>query len=298
MRCTVVSLRLAEALIALSVLGFSAQDWARPPSIKVQCKQAAERAQMYRNEGKLLSAREELHQCVRPACPAVVRTYCTRWFEEVEADLPSVVLKVRDSKGNDLSDASVTIDGQLLDSWQGGLPIPLDPGSHTIACTRPGSPPTQTSVLLGTAEKRRLVTLIVESAPPDPEHLDPPLANALDRQHEERDARHRPSAAAWTVGALTLATFGSFAYFAVTGRNELAELRATCEGHCEQSKVDAAWTKLVIADVSLGLAVVGTGLSTWLFVSSVRGSRRERRPSQASFAPSPQGLSFSYRREF
>jgi hypothetical protein len=297
MRGTVVSLRLVEALITLFVLAVSAQASARPPSLKVQCKQAAERAQMYRNEGKLLSAREELHRCVRPACPAVVRTYCTRWFEEVEADLPTIVLKVKDRDGNDLSDATVSIDGQVLDSWQGGLPIALDPGSHTIGCTRPENPAIETSVLLGTAEKRRLITLTLESSTPNPEHLDPPLAAQLSEAPRARKQARRPSAAAWTVGALSLAAWGSFAYFGYTGRNELSDMRDTCAGHCPQSKVDSAWDRLIIADVSLGLAVVGTGLSTWLFVSSLRNGK-ERPRNEASVVPSPFGASFSYRRRF
>src|SRR5438128_2056749 len=120
MRSTGSSWRLFAALFSFVVLSAVSVAEARPPSLKVQCKQAAERAQMYRNEGKLLSARDELHQCVLPACPAVVRSYCTRWFEELEADLPTIVLKVRDGEGNDLSDATVSIDGQLVDAWQGG----------------------------------------------------------------------------------------------------------------------------------------------------------------------------------
>ena len=282
------SWRLFAALISFVVLGASTGAKARPPSIKVQCKQAAERAQMYRNEGKLLSARDELHQCVLPACPAVVRSYCTRWFEEVEADLPTIVLKVRDGEGNDLSDATVSIDGQRVETWQGGLPIALDPGSHTIQCARADSPPAQASVLLGTAEKRRLLTLTIESAPPNYQELDPPVARA--RPEVEDSSPHRPSVAAWVVGATTLAAYGSFAYFGTTGRHELDDLHDSCEGHCEQSKVDAAWTKLIIADVSLGVAVLGTGLSTWLFVKSMRGKGERPPATQASVAPLMHGL--------
>jgi hypothetical protein len=302
MRSTGSSWCLCAALISFVVLGASTGAQARPPSMKVQCKQAAERAQMYRNEGKLLSARDELHQCVLPACPAVVRSYCTRWFEEVEAGLPSIVLKVRDGDGNDLSDARVAIDGLGVDAWQGGLPIELDPGSHSIQCTREGNPPAQASVLLGTAEKRRLVTLTIESSLPNPAHLDPPLARV--RTTEEPHGLHRPSAAAWVMGAATLAAYGSFAYFGTTGRSELDELRAGCAGHCDQGKVDAAWTKLIIADVSLGVAVLGTGLSTWLFVRSMRGKSDERAPSapmpatEASLAPLRHGLSLGMRHRF
>ena len=90
--------------------------------------------------------------------------------------------------------------------------------------------------------------------------------------------------------ATTLAAYGSFAYFGTTGRHELDDLHDSCEGHCEQSKVDAAWTKLIIADVSLGVAVLGTGLSTWLFVKSMRGKGERPPATQASVAPLMHGL--------
>jgi hypothetical protein len=292
-------MRLAWALSSWLVLSFALDGVAHAePRPKVECKRAAERAQKYRNEGKLLQARDELHVCVRPVCPAVVRSYCTRWFVEVEADLPSVVIKVRDGAGNDLSDADVKVDGVLVDAWREGLPIPLDPGAHSLEYTRAGSEPVQTSVLLGVAEKHRVLSVTLDTEPQASEPAAqaalyaPPAGYSLSEPEPEPEPRARPSKAAWVVGAATLAAWGSFAYFGLAGQSELRELEERCGGKCDASEVDAAWSKLIVADVSLGLAVIGTGLSTWLFVSSTRkGARDDRRPGQVTLTPAKHGLS-------
>jgi hypothetical protein len=58
----------------------------------------------------------------------------------------------------------------------------------------------------------------------------------------------------------------SFAYFGLRGHSELSDLRASCLGHCAQDDVDRAWSKLVVADVSLGVGVVAAGVAAWLFL--------------------------------
>src|SRR5687767_3176668 len=95
-RCWWLARGLAMAL-ALAPLQPARADVAPSDKTKVRCARAAEQAQQLRLDAKLLEARDQLRMCVRPACPDIVRSYCTRWFEEVEADLPSVVVRVQDA---------------------------------------------------------------------------------------------------------------------------------------------------------------------------------------------------------
>jgi hypothetical protein len=81
-----------------------------------------------------------------------------------------------------------------------------------------------------------------------------------------------PGPLAWISAGVSLVALGSFAYFAATGTSDLSRLRDECAGHCAQSDVDAAWSKLVTADISLAVGVVSGGLAGWLFFQASRAS--------------------------
>ncbi|HEX4621862.1 MAG TPA: hypothetical protein VH208_09885, partial [Myxococcaceae bacterium] len=49
-----------------------------------------------------------------------------------------------------------------------------------------------------------------------------------------------------------------------------------CKGHCSPGAVDAARTKFIVADVSLGVSVAAFGLASWLFF---------RKPAPVQLAP-------------
>jgi hypothetical protein len=255
----------------------SAQDRA-----KVRCARAAELAQQLRLEAKLLEARDALRVCLRPACPEIVRSYCTRWFEEVEADLPSVVVRVQDASGNDLSDVTVSVDGVAQNTWRDGLPIALDPGEHAFVFERRGSRRLEMHVRLSTGEKKRPLAVILQSelasnpelAWASREPAVEPIATAAQPSADvlppEPLNLKRRRVAAWVLSGVAAAGVGSFAYFGATGRRRLDELRRDCNGRCASAEVDAAWNRLIIADASLGAAVLSTGLATWLFLASRR----------------------------
>src|SRR3954453_19637075 len=70
-------------------------------SVKQECARAAESGQRLLKAGKLTAGRAEFLTCARDVCPGAVRPYCLRWLEEVDAALPSFVVRARDAEGND-----------------------------------------------------------------------------------------------------------------------------------------------------------------------------------------------------
>jgi hypothetical protein len=86
----------------------------------------------------------------------------------------------------------------------------------------------------------------------------------------------------------------SFATFGAVGKSDIDDLRATCAGHCKQSDVDSAWSKLIVADVSLGVGVVAAGLATWLFLAP----RKRDASARASIAPIPHGATIGVTASF
>jgi hypothetical protein len=230
---------------------------------KVICVRAADAAQEQRSAGKLRDARASLHACAREICPALVRSDCTQWLSEVDASMPTVVLRAQTERGEDLSDVQVDLDGRRLTDKLEGLPIDIDPGAHTLVWRRGGKVAHQ-EIVVHTAEKNRTVTLRVESV----SALPPALAG--DAPGAEQ--RFRPGAAAWILAGAAVVSATSFGYFGWRGSSEVRDMRTECAGHCPTSRVDAAYEKLLVADISLGVAALSAGVATYLFWSAATTS--------------------------
>ncbi|MEO6420602.1 MAG: hypothetical protein ABIP39_14405, partial [Polyangiaceae bacterium] len=69
-----------------------------------RCVNAAEQAQRLRRDGHLRSARESLVACARETCPGPVRVDCKQWLGEVDADLPSIVVRALEDDGRAITD--------------------------------------------------------------------------------------------------------------------------------------------------------------------------------------------------
>src|SRR5262245_49024443 len=124
-------------LVAAVLLGIG--DRASAADEKLACVTAAETAQQQRSANKLRQARASLHICARDVCPAVVRSDCTQWLAEVEASVPTIVLRAQDPRGADLTDVKVQLDGAPIADKIDGLPIEVDPGQHVLSWEHTGS---------------------------------------------------------------------------------------------------------------------------------------------------------------
>jgi hypothetical protein len=132
---------------------------------KQQCIDANVRSQDLRRDGKLSAARDALHTCAVPACPAIVRDDCTKRLDELEKAQPTVIFEVRDESGNDLVAVNVTVDGQPFAARLGGAPLPVDPGEHTFAFEVPGQPRFEKKLVLREGEQGRRERVTIGPAP-------------------------------------------------------------------------------------------------------------------------------------
>jgi len=245
---------------------------------KAACVSAADAAQQLRSDGKLRDARAALLVCAREACPGIVRADCAQWLSEVEAAIPTLVVRAQDTHGRELGDVRVLLDETALSSTLDGLPIAVDPGEHTLVCERAGSKQYREVIVLHTGEKNHVVSATlqdVDAAVP-PGALTPP-----------RPARStwRTTTAAGLAG-LGVVALGTFAYFGISGRSDVAHLRSSCAGHCAPDEVDAARNKLILADVSLGLSVAASAAAAWLFFGAP-ALPKSTAPSARSLAVGP-----------
>ncbi len=227
-----------------------------------RCLTAPVEGQKLHRAGKLLAARDRYASCSTTACPAEVVEDCMRWMRQVDDALPSVVVAARDPKGRDLTDVRVSIDGKDPTELSARA-LRLDPGPHIFVFQRTGSANQEQRAVLREGEKNREVLATFGA----------PLDAVTSRLAPAASVRPVPLAA-WVAGGVGVVALASFATFGTWG--VLDRSSNHCDTGCSQDQKSAVDAKYVVADVSLGVAVVAAAVTTWLYLA---------RPSVESTAP-------------
>jgi hypothetical protein len=249
-----------------------------------ECIAASEAAQQLRDDHALLEAREKLIVCSRPACPAPIRKDCLDLGAQVDAAVPTIVLRARDPRGSDVVDVKVYCDGALMATKLDGKALRIDPGAHAFRFEPAGLPVTSRTIVLGEGEKNRLeVVDLVGADVPRSAGVDagagagketPASARTeeagVSTASTERSALLLPSL---IVGAAGVAALVPMGVMWAIGTTDVHHMRTTCApsaggAGCEPSQVDSARTKLIVGDVFLGVAVAGIGTGAILFFLS------------------------------
>lgn len=118
-----------------------------------------------------------------------------------------------------------------------------------------------------------------------------PSTNPLPREAAQPSPRIWP----WLATAVGVAGGVGFAYLGLQGKREAETLADTCgrDKSCRESEVQPVRTKLLFADVSLGVGIVGFGVAILGFVTSggdAQGSEHAgtQRPASTSKQPTLQ----------
>ncbi|MEO7093923.1 MAG: hypothetical protein ABI175_11775 [Polyangiales bacterium] len=255
-----------RAVALVLVVAHAAPALAAPD--KAACVAAHADAQSLRAKGKLRAAHEALLTCAANACPSLVKVDCTRWIPEVDAQQPTLIAKASDAEGHDLADVKLLVDGEVLQETLDGQQVEVDPGPHRLRWESPGHEPVENDIVVVEGEKAR--TIVVQF--PVVEKVEGPLMP-------------RPRGALpWVFGAASVVALGSFVAFGLAGKSELDDLKDSCAPKCDPTARDSVHTKFLVADISLGIAVVTGGIAAWLFL---RKMPLEPQPATTSvgFAP-------------
>lgn len=240
---------------------------------KRECVDAATQGQDLRDGGHLVRAREAFAVCVAPSCPTVVRKSCGEWLLDLDARIPKIAVRVVGADDHDVPDVRVRIDEGT--SAAAYASMALDPGPHTVTVEAPGERVTE-RIVVAERESRTVVVHLrgpasprepLASAEPKVSEPTPPVVKRAADAENYRPPSPQTSrgseggavpATAWVLGGVAIAGFGSFAFFGLSARSDLADLRSSCAPDCAPSSRDAAHDKAMIADVSLGVALVAT----------------------------------------
>lgn len=269
-----------RAILVLAASG----SWLASATVSAQtdaCSQAYEKAQEERAAGRLSSAIAQLQVCIDTSCPPFIREDCSRWMNETEEALPSVVFAVR-RDGQDQMEAEVTCDGTMLAQSLDGKAVPLDPGPHTFTFSIPGFAPVERQLLIREGERNRRIEVDFRTLRSNP---------FLVAAENEPAGAGSPSRTPRTyltyglagVGALGI---GGFALFAVLGSRQQGDLEDSCAPYCRSSQVDGVKTKYLIADISLGVGLAALGAATYFYLTNRGGKSASREHATlVGFAP-------------
>jgi hypothetical protein len=256
---------------------------------KQTCAVAYENAQQLRSKLKLRRARDQLLVCGHSSCPAVVTKDCNAWLEEVELELTSVVFHVRDARGQDLTDVRISMDGEHLRDKLDGSSVFVDPGMHLFRFEAEGSSAAEVRQMLRKGDRDRPIELTLKARPDDgfskteQEALDggvggrTPDARPDDRKLEPKtpveiqlgapaSPSKTPGIGTFVAAGVGVAALSSFAYFGLSAQADAADMRNTCKPNCPADRVDAARSKIVVANVSLGVGVAALGVAGALWL--------------------------------
>ncbi len=263
--------RLISALVAVAI--FQTAD-ARATD-DAACQTSYVNGQrLYKLSHDLIGGRSELLVCAK-TCPDELRESCGKWLREIDAELPSVVVKAKDGRDRDVTDIAMIVDGKALTNYVEGTPIELNPGAHTIRVVRGTRPPVEERVVLTAGEKLRVIQLWTEPRVSD--------------QFTLRARRPVPSTSLvlFGIGALGLASFGVFSIWTSAEYGKTS----SCNPNCAASDRDSSFaTKTILADVSLGVgatALVGGGI---FYLTRPTVTERVPKPATVWLSPALRGV--------
>ncbi|MCU0659013.1 MAG: hypothetical protein MUF64_28290 [Polyangiaceae bacterium] len=295
------SASLSRALIPwwgalAAILGAPTLALGGPAEEKKACLSSYESAQELRRNGSLLASREQMAICARPVCPKSLAADCTRWIEEVQSTIPTVVIEGRDRADRETTAVRVLVDGKPLAERLDGRAIEVDPGPHAFRFEHDGKQQEQ-QVVIREGERNRKISVSF-APPPAPapsataasSSAPPPLLPPPTRTPEAPDEpRRRPiPALTYAFGGVSLLGFAGFAYFGLTGRSKAQGLERDCLPRCSDEQVQPLKTSYLLADVALGVGLLAGGLT------AISYAMRPVQPAQSAritfdLAPSPHG---------
>lgn len=210
------------------------------------CVESHGASQEARADKRFLEAKQHLLECSKAVCPSLIRGDCARWFDEMEALIPSIAVAVRRS-GIDVDGAEILVDGAAVAA---GREFAVDPGSHEIVVRMPGEEPRARTIQVSPGEQHRLVTIEL-----------PALASegAIAAAPRAAVPMHRPvPTITWILGGATIAfgvTGGVFGVLALSERDSLTRPVADggCSPNCSDDRVAALNTDALVADVAFAL---------------------------------------------
>lgn len=233
------------------------------------CLDSANKGQSLRDHGDLIAAKKEFLLCADAGCPSPLPKYCGDWLTDMNSKIGGVIVKLVDSSGKDVtrtSRAAVTLDEASLATSTLGTRVEVNPGPHKVTVEAPnGGARVVEEANVNPGEKDHVVVIVVNEKPAGPTPPPPPKP---DRPKDSSSTKSGLAAVpvgswiGWGVGAVGLIGFGIFGVSALSDYNRY---ESRCGNNCTNEARDDVEQSMILADVLLGVGVIGVAVGTVLY---------------------------------
>lgn len=196
----------------------------------------------------------------------------------LRASIPKLVIQ----RGTGAEAAEIELDGVALGASSVGVPVPLDPGPHSINAKAPGSLPFSQTVTVAENEQKSVDIELTPEPQPEETHV------AGGAQTADLGAKPRPRLIPYVVGGVGVAGLIGSAVFFGLRQSTLSDLESKCGADrksCPPSargEVSNLSVYNTTAQVALGVGVVGVGAAVTLLLL-----QKKQPPAQAGLMFTP-----------
>ncbi|HKO50861.1 MAG TPA: hypothetical protein VJV79_24290 [Polyangiaceae bacterium] len=274
-----------------------------------ECARAYENSQEYRAAGAISNARLEFERCRRDDCPAFIRSDCTRWSREAEAEQPTIIFSAKRS-ARELTDVRVSTGARVWIERLSGRAVELDPGEYDFRFESAEGDVVVQHALIQLGNKDRLVQVQFAQSAQAASAVAPlamppqilPQAGSTARAPKEQAAAapisQGPRVLPWVLLAVGAASVGTGAGLGVWGRSDEAQLRDSCSPNCTDAQVQPVRTKYLLSNISFGLGLLSLSAAAYLFLR-----RPDSEPAAGATVPvtvvaGPSGVQAAYGARF
>jgi hypothetical protein len=230
-------------------------------------------ARCLRQQGKLVAAYAELGRTAIEAKELVGQDNryqraldaATAERKEIEPQLGFVTLTVT----NATDDTTLVVDGETIKRAAWSEPIPVSPENSQVVVTTPGHTPVTTAVKVGAGQKQALTVdaLSADTGPATPSPTEAPAT----AQASTSGISMRTWA--YVAGGVGVAGLVTFAIGGLMAKGTYDDLNNACQGGpcpaSKQGEIDSGKTQQTVANVGLGVGIVGVVAGATLFVLSM-----------------------------
>ncbi len=197
----------------------------------------------------------------------------------LRASIPKLVIQ----RGTGAEAAEIELDGVALGASSVGVPVPLDPGPHSVNAKAPGSLPFSQTVTIAENEQKSVDIELV----PEPQPEDTHVASA-GGQPVDLNGKQHPRLVPYVIGGVGVAALIGSAVFFGLRQSALSDLESKCGSDrksCPPSargEVSNLGVYNTTAQVALGVGVVGVGAAVTLLLL-----QKKQPPAQAGLMFTP-----------
>lgn len=218
-----------------------------------RCLGAHEGGQKAELEKQFSMAADRYRICAAASCPDLVRRDCAERLAVLEANLPSLSVRVLRG-GEPLADVRLTLDG---DEMKGGDAVRVKAGDHVLRVSSSDGATDERRMTLQRGEHREL-EIELPSAQHDP----------------SQEVRRSGGVLPYVLGGVAIAGLAGFVGFALAGKAKQNELN-DCKPRCRDGSLyDDMQRRYLFADLSLGIGLAA-GIGAYLTLPTGKTSGKD-----------------------